>query len=209
MDIHPPEGPIRSVREFLLHLLTITIGILIALALEGLVTRWQENKLLTEARANLRAELTNTREKAAKNIAAQHEAQDKIRKLLDYATALRKNRHTADPNIAFDRSFITLASTSWDAALATKAIALMPYDEVARYSQAYTAERAYSDLETEAIHRWFEIAAIDDSDPTTATDAEIIAASQQLRISLALAASLEAAGGHMLQAIDAALAPPP
>ena len=33
MDIHPPEGPVHSFKDFLFHLLTVTIGILIALSL--------------------------------------------------------------------------------------------------------------------------------------------------------------------------------
>jgi len=37
MDVHPVHGSIHSVRDFFRHLLTITIGILIALGLEGIV----------------------------------------------------------------------------------------------------------------------------------------------------------------------------
>lgn len=35
MEVHPPHEPIHSWRDFLLHLLTITIGLLIALGLEA------------------------------------------------------------------------------------------------------------------------------------------------------------------------------
>ena len=37
MDIHPSQGPIHSFKDFLFHLLTVIIGILIALSLEGLL----------------------------------------------------------------------------------------------------------------------------------------------------------------------------
>jgi hypothetical protein len=35
MEIHAPEGPVRSVKDFLVHLSMITLGIVIALSLEG------------------------------------------------------------------------------------------------------------------------------------------------------------------------------
>jgi len=31
VDIHPPHGPVNSFKDFLLHLLTVILGILIAL----------------------------------------------------------------------------------------------------------------------------------------------------------------------------------
>jgi hypothetical protein len=57
MEIHAPEGPIHSVRHFLIHLLTITVGILIALSLEGL-NEWRHHRnLVHEAQSNLANEL--------------------------------------------------------------------------------------------------------------------------------------------------------
>jgi hypothetical protein len=35
MDVHPPHLPIHTWKDFLLHLLTITIGLFIALTLEA------------------------------------------------------------------------------------------------------------------------------------------------------------------------------
>jgi hypothetical protein len=40
MEIHPSQGPIHSFKDFLFHLLTVVIGILIALSLEGLLSLW-------------------------------------------------------------------------------------------------------------------------------------------------------------------------
>jgi hypothetical protein len=35
LDVHPPHEKMHGFKDFLLHLLTITIGLLIALGLEG------------------------------------------------------------------------------------------------------------------------------------------------------------------------------
>jgi len=42
LDVHAPHSSIGGWREFLLHLVAITIGLVIALSLEGLV-EWRED----------------------------------------------------------------------------------------------------------------------------------------------------------------------
>jgi len=57
VDIHPPHGPIRSWKDFLLQLVTITAGVLIALSLEG-VREWSHYRtLVREARETLAREI--------------------------------------------------------------------------------------------------------------------------------------------------------
>lgn len=57
LDVHAPHKPIDNVREFLLHLLTITIGLLIAVGIEAAVTRHEHKELAREARETMRAEI--------------------------------------------------------------------------------------------------------------------------------------------------------
>src|SRR5437660_11533422 len=56
MEIHPPRR-IASLKEFFKELLTITVGILIALSLEGLLEWKHHRELAREARANILSEL--------------------------------------------------------------------------------------------------------------------------------------------------------
>jgi type II secretory pathway pseudopilin PulG len=156
MHVHPSEGPIHSIRQFLLHILTITIGLLIALALEGLVARVHERNLVREARANLRAELSEARAKMQDNLQAQKQSTEAIRALLVFAAALRRDRHTPPPPQDITNTFVILPQTSWNTTAATGAIGLMPYAEVRRYTAAYDGERAYMDAEDNAKRSWFE-----------------------------------------------------
>jgi hypothetical protein len=65
IDVHPPHVPIRGWREFFLHLATITIGLLIALSLEGLV-EWQHHRhLVHEAQASLYTEIKSNESRLA------------------------------------------------------------------------------------------------------------------------------------------------
>jgi hypothetical protein len=63
MGIHPPEGPIHSIKDFLLALTTITAGVLIALSLEGFI-EWNHNRrLVREAEKPSPVRLPTTRRK--------------------------------------------------------------------------------------------------------------------------------------------------
>src|SRR6185437_9526199 len=57
LDVHPPHERMHGFRDFALHLMTITIGLLIALSLEGCV-EWQHHRhLLHDAENGLRIEI--------------------------------------------------------------------------------------------------------------------------------------------------------
>ena len=57
MEVHAPHQPIMSKKEFLVHLLAITIGLLIAVGIEGCVELYHEHCLVKEARQTLREEV--------------------------------------------------------------------------------------------------------------------------------------------------------
>ena len=66
MDVHLP-GSIRTWKDFLLHLLTITIGLFIALTLEAAVESVHHRHLVREAHVNLRSEIEINHQFYAKN----------------------------------------------------------------------------------------------------------------------------------------------
>jgi hypothetical protein len=57
LDVHPPHEKMHGFKDFLLHLLTITIGLLIALGLEGYAERWRQRELKNDADTKLRQEI--------------------------------------------------------------------------------------------------------------------------------------------------------
>jgi hypothetical protein len=61
MEIHPPTKPVESVKDFLIHLSMITIGILIALGLEQAVEAWHHRELGLQARENIVNELRDNK----------------------------------------------------------------------------------------------------------------------------------------------------
>jgi hypothetical protein len=57
VDVHAPHHPIMSLKEFLVHLLAITVGLLIAVGIEGCVELYREHSLVRDARQTLHEEI--------------------------------------------------------------------------------------------------------------------------------------------------------
>ena len=57
LDVHPPHEPLYNWRDFFVHLATITIGLLIALSLEGCVEWRHHRNLVREAEESLQREI--------------------------------------------------------------------------------------------------------------------------------------------------------
>lgn len=56
-EIHPPHSPIHGWRDLFLQLVTITVGLLIALALEGLAEWLHHRHIMHQAQASLYVEI--------------------------------------------------------------------------------------------------------------------------------------------------------
>ncbi|MGH9568556.1 MAG: hypothetical protein ACRD4F_02885 [Candidatus Angelobacter sp.] len=95
MDVHPPHGAIHSWRDFFIHLVVITLGLLIALGLEGIVG-WGHNKHLVHiAEANLRAELLANRKTLADDFRFLNNAQRQTESDLSILSAFKGTKHAS------------------------------------------------------------------------------------------------------------------
>ncbi len=118
-----------GVRDLLLNLLMITIGLLIALSLEGLVEWCHHVHLVEQARKSLNAELAANRrslEKALPIVAKERAAADANLAMLQ---RIQDNpRDKAARHGALDAAFevVNPRKTAWITAQATGALAYMP-----------------------------------------------------------------------------------
>ena len=102
MDVHAPHEPIHGVKDFLLHLLTISVGLLIAVGIEGCVELHREHKLVKEARATMREEIeSNSKEmtEAVENIKKQKAAMQRNTAALTRILESPKDKSAQDPEI--------------------------------------------------------------------------------------------------------------
>ena len=151
VDVHPPQGGIHSWRDFYIHLIVITLGLLIALGLEGIV-EWGHNRhLVHTAEANLRAELLANRKVLADDLTFLDDAQKQGERQVSILAASRgKNHGTTD--LTFHWTWNGPGSAAWDTARNTGAVALMNYQAAQMYSDIY-AQQALVDAQAHAFIR--------------------------------------------------------
>jgi hypothetical protein len=152
MDIHAPEGPTRSFKDFAIHILIVTVGILIALGLDGIRATVHEHNLLVETRATFRTELELDRKRLVdetanvndKSAALESTLRD-YQKLVKNPDELRKQVDHLQPGFYYFRG------TAWGAASSSGVLAYMKPDEANRYADLYFEIGAYQTTSRQGV----------------------------------------------------------
>jgi hypothetical protein len=145
MDVHAPHKPIQSIKEFLVHLLAITIGLLIALGLESTVEWVHHRHLAQDARENIYQEFRANQQDLVRQLnalPAEEKHLDEILSVIDSVQHGRPHKPLGD----FMWTGVLLRDSAWNATSSTGAIAYMDYGEVRQYSQLYAVQRILSSL---------------------------------------------------------------
>ena len=153
MDIHPPAAPVRSVKEFGVHIAIVTIGILIALSLEGLIETVHDHGLVRETRQNFQVELLADQEHSHLELARVSAADAALQSLVaDLPTLIKNHPEQIAPRLAaIENPGYFIEAEGWQAALSTGALAHMSTDEVQRYANVYYIIRFYTDVQRSGI----------------------------------------------------------
>ena len=91
MEFHL-AGHVRTLKDFLIHLGIVTLGILIALGLEELAAAHHRSKLAREAVAGFRRELADNRAQVEEVLSNMPELRAKIRAQVEHAERLGQRR---------------------------------------------------------------------------------------------------------------------
>lgn len=160
LDVHLPHKSIRGFSEFLIHLFTITVGLLIAVQIESFVEWRHHLHLAEEARVALRAEI----ESNLKDLRGIQPGLKVWREQVDadLAAMQRIQEHPNDPaaqhtSLAVHSGGVTLDDTAWRTAQSTGALAYMPYEEAERYTNIYQAQSNLQAMEDKPME---DVAAI-------------------------------------------------
>ena len=146
LDIHPLHKHFHGIGEFLLHLVAITIGLLIAVQIESFVEWRHHVHIAAEAREALHKEI-------ASNLKALRDAQPALKQWTaqvndGLADMQRVVDHPTDPaaqphRLGIGCSGFTLENTAWKTAQSTGALDYMPYEEAATYVNIYQAQEQF------------------------------------------------------------------
>jgi hypothetical protein len=146
LDVHVPHEPIHSKKDFFLHLFTITVGLLIAVGIEGCVELHREHTLVKEARATLREEIDHNANAMKYAVTTIGRNRQVIQSDMDALTKIQE--HPADKSlqhVALNAAFNiqSLNSAAWKTAQSTGALSYMPYAESQRYSDVYESQQMF------------------------------------------------------------------
>lgn len=158
MEIHPIRGPVLTWREFFVHLSIITIGILIALSLEGLVEWMHHRTLVREARENLAIEIAHNKKAIEVALPRLQKSQQQLTHIIEVMQKLESNPKTSlSGELGWSLTFDALYSTSWNTANRSGAVAYMSYDEVAKYTDLYDGQAEFTRMRDQAIQSLVEL----------------------------------------------------
>jgi type II secretory pathway pseudopilin PulG len=158
VDIHPPHGSVNSFKDFFVHLLTVILGILIALSLEGLLEWRHHRSLAEEARSNLAVEIRENRQVVERGLAVAPDAEQRLKATIEVIEAYRKD-HRDDRTSKLNWSFamFPLSATAWSTASSTGALGYMDYSEVKGYTRAYVLQEEFLTMQQNTLGKWLDL----------------------------------------------------
>ena len=156
LDVHAPEHGIHGTRDFFVHLLSITAGLLIALTLEAGVEAIHHRHQKLEADANLRQELRDNSRDLKKVMASIPKERKAVSELLKLAQDRAQGKTVAAPSQQLGFNFATLHQASWGTASATGVLNYMDYAQVQRFAEAYEMQQQFVALQQATLKDYLE-----------------------------------------------------
>jgi hypothetical protein len=147
LEVHPPHEPVHGWRDVVVHLLTITAGLLIALGLEAAVEAVHHHRLAAEARENIRHEMAQNASEAAKNVESLRRNSDammtNIGAMRERLVARRRGEAApakSNLDLHFNYGFQLFSDSAWRTARDTGALSHMPAAEVQALADVYQVQ---------------------------------------------------------------------
>jgi hypothetical protein len=159
LDIHLPHK-LHGFWEFLLHLFTITVGLLIAVQIESFVEWRHHVHLVEKARVELRAEIEHNLKDLKDAQQGLKAWREQINNNLAVMKRIQENPNDAkaqQSTLSINFSSVSMSDTAWQTAQSTGALAYMPYEEAEQYSNIYQAQSVLMALEAKPLEDTSEI----------------------------------------------------
>jgi hypothetical protein len=141
LDVHAPHESVHTWRDFLLHIATIVIGLLIAVGLEQTVEFLHHRQQIAETREALRQEREENHKHFATGVLYWREGVARIQNDLLVLRYLQQHPGTPQEKLPgvpiWNQNGTPAEFAVWDAALQTGVTSMMPREEVAEETHLY------------------------------------------------------------------------
>ncbi len=150
LDVHPPHHAAHGWRDFLIHIATITVGLLIAVGLEQTVEHVHHLHQVTEVKESLREEGVDMQAAATDNIREIDKTLANVNAAIDRVRASKPTETPAEVILVIP------GNSAWSAARDSGLLSLAPRVLVDNYWKVYFLQEAtvlqiratYADLDT-------------------------------------------------------------
>lgn len=162
MQDHTLRQRFHGFKGFLLEILIITVGLLIALGLNDTVDGWHHRSLVHAAESSLRNEIEKnsiTLADIRKQIRTEQEKLDNNLAVLSRLRASNAPR-TAKDTLSFEFKIEGFDDTAWKTSQAAAALTYMPYADVEEFSNIYDNQNEVYGVQREAINDVLSAAAL-------------------------------------------------
>ena len=209
LDVHAPEHPLTTRKDFFLHLFTITIGLLIALGLENTAEWIHHVHQRREADANIVSELRDNEHDVNDMLAAAPKERDSLIRALKFLDAHMQHKPTDITNIELGMTFASLHDASWQTANANGSLGYMEYAHIKRYSAAYTLQAQFNALQQETLTAYLTVQSniIAGNDPNNLSQPDSERAKVQVQEALARIVAIQQIGAILRDTYEKALKP--
>lgn len=138
--------------DYFFQFVTVTVGVLIALLINGLVEWNRDRELVTDARATIAREIADNKKDLEASLSGMAAEMKSLDNAMRFASEMLATKKTAINELKVGLNLSDLSSNGWRTAERTGALSHMPYDEVQKYSRLYDLQ----DLITEQQRRMLE-----------------------------------------------------
>lgn len=192
MDLHPPTGAVHSLRDYLIHLSMVVVGILIALGLENALSQHHAHELASRATHDMLAEIHSNSAQINESLPGLERFQTQLQQLVvtqKKAIDSLRNHAPLPSEVSVESNAVAipvLSNAAWDSALAMQAVGRIDVDEAETLSRIYSTQLEVKDLQKTfldvALH--FAIYAGRSSNDTAERMEDRLGALQQLAAAL-------------------------
>ena len=186
IDVHAPEHKIHGVRDFFLHLFTITVGLLIALGLEAGVEAVHHRHQREQAETMIRQEIKDNRADVVTMQGTLKDEMEDLVNVLAYIDARLAHQSPDASKLRVQYSEGPLKDAAWRTAASTGAVAYMDYGTAEKYAECYKQQGEFERLEDRAIEAYLDMESFSATKkPAQLSDEELKAEQPILRHTLA------------------------
>jgi hypothetical protein len=145
LDVHPPHQSIHTWRDFFIHLVTITVGLLIALALEATAEWLHHRHLVHVAHTNIRLEIEENRKSLADDLTSVRQDQTRIEGDIKQLVALRGGAKLEHSSLQYHIDWSSFSNSAWRTAQSSGALNFIDYRTAESLTNVYAQQQIVSD----------------------------------------------------------------